>query len=191
MSTAGKVLVVLVLLTIPIWVVLIAGVARLNAENTQAVERLKIQVAKLEAESETMAREVQSLRDDISLEQIAMDEEQAIIRTKLAEIERIRTQTLEVAERVKLQYEGVLAAEKSALTAKEKRTAEFEAETKGLAEARAEVETRKTENAQMMDELAKLRAEFRTTLASNRKLVDRLLKGGSAPKPERAASVTQ
>ena len=90
MSTAGKVLTVLVLLVVPIWILLVAAVADLNTNGTQAVKTLQDQVSDLKAKVIDTQKNIASLQDQIALEQMAMDKDRTVIRTQLAEVERAR-----------------------------------------------------------------------------------------------------
>jgi hypothetical protein len=71
MSTAGKVLVALVLLVAPILVILSSAVAELNKSGTRAVESLKAQVGELKGDVAKNERDIVALKDEITLEQKA------------------------------------------------------------------------------------------------------------------------
>ncbi len=88
MSTAGKVLTVLILMVVPIWILLVAAVADLNTNGTQAVKRLQEQVARLETQVVANEKKILDLQDQIAFEQAAMDRDRTVIRTQLAEVER-------------------------------------------------------------------------------------------------------
>ncbi len=63
MSTAGKVLVVLVMLTSLVWMVLSAGVSQLNTNGNTRLHDLTEQIAKLQADFTQTQDEIASLRD--------------------------------------------------------------------------------------------------------------------------------
>jgi chromosome segregation ATPase len=174
MSTAGKVLIVLILLLVPVWIILVAGVAQLNTEATRQIANLKSDIAKLEADVAKAESDVQDMKDRIGLEQRATAEDLEVTRAKLAEVYRARTEVTETQERVKLEMEDVQAAVKSAGTELEQRKANQEAEKKALADAKDEVTRLQAETSDLMNELAKLREEFKSTVASNRKLLEQL-----------------
>ncbi|MHC5542181.1 hypothetical protein ACYOEI_28500 [Singulisphaera rosea] len=188
MSTAGKVLVVLVLLVLPIWIILVASVANLNTEWTMALKKLEGNIKTLEkqvADNEAMSH---GLKDQIALAQSTAETNHVVIRSKLAEIERARAETTQIKTAVDVQLDTLKAALASAESTREHRKTEAQEEEKAKGAALADVERLKGETNQLMDQLSKLREEFKSTLDANRKLVERLLRGGSTP-PARSASL--
>ncbi len=180
MSTAGKVLTVLVLLVVPIWILLVAAVADLNTNGTQAVKTLQDQVSDLKAKVIDTQKNIASLQDQIALEQMAMDKDRTVIRTQLAEVERARAATLEITKDVLLQKEMIDAAVKTAEAARDRRNAELEAEQQAKATVENDVARLQGENSELMSHLKRLRDEFKATLEENRKMVDRLQKRSSS-----------
>jgi chromosome segregation ATPase len=174
MSTAGKVLVVLILLLVPVWIILVSGVASVNTEATKQISELKQQVAKLEEDLAKTERDIQGLKDQISLEQRATSENLAVIRSRLAEYDRARTDVFEIQDRAELDLELIKNSLKGAQEARDQRVTELKNETQAKADAEAEVAKLKTETADLMDQLEKLRDDFKSTLESNRQLVERL-----------------
>ncbi len=73
MSTAGKVLSVLVVLVAMVWVVLTATVAELNRNGTRAVAALKDQLAKLEVEVRVAGQQLEAIKSETHNEQVRMD----------------------------------------------------------------------------------------------------------------------
>jgi chromosome segregation ATPase len=174
MSTAGKILVVLVLLLAPVWLVLVSGVAELNRSGGEQVAKLKAQVAKLEQEIAATQRGIAEVKGQIALEQAAMAEGLVRIRAQEADLRRARSETLEIASRVKYQLESMQEAARRAEATRDLRTVEKKQETDLKARAEAEVERLKQEHASLVDQLEKLRNQFKSTVDENRKLVDRL-----------------
>src|SRR4051794_848243 len=103
MSTAGKVLVVLVLLLLPVWIILVSTVATLNMEWTQALAKQKQQIATLESDVAKNQRAIADLQDKITLEQLATEEQQTVLRAKLADVERAKAEAIELLTGVKVQ----------------------------------------------------------------------------------------
>ena len=66
MSTAGKVLIVLVMLVIVVWIVLAAGVSQLNTNGNTKLHDLQTQVEKLEGDVAKTQADVVSLIDSTS-----------------------------------------------------------------------------------------------------------------------------
>lgn len=182
MSTPGKVLVVLVLLIVPIWIVLAASVARLNAEWTLAVRTLKDDIAKLEASVADNARQVQSLTDDVALAQEASEAEQIVTKAKIAEVERGRAEMIQVQTAVANQLDTLRSAVQTAEIAKTQREQEKMAVQSEKAATEAAVKKLMDENSQLMSHLANLRKEFKETFEANKRLVEQLLrKAGRSP----------
>ena len=182
MSTAGKVLTVLILMVVPIWIFLVAAVADLNTNGTQAVKRLQEQVARLETQVVANEKKILDLQDQIAFEQTAMDRDRTVIRTQLAAVERARSATIEIKRDLQLQLETIAAALKNAEVARDHRIAEQTAEIQAKADAEKNVDQLQGENSELMTQLQRLRGEFKTTLEDNRKMVDRLLRQ-SASRP--------
>jgi chromosome segregation ATPase len=191
MSTAGKVLVVLILLVVPIWILLASTVAQLNTEWTQALAKRDQEITKLEKDVQDNERAILDLRDQIALEQGAMESEQAVVRSKLAEVERGKAEMIQIQTGVANQLETLQTSLKTAESAKELRNAEFKAEGAAKAAAEAVVERLKGENSQLMDQLTALRTEFKRIVDSNKKIVESLRKSSVAKPPARRTSLAR
>ncbi len=178
MSTPGKVLVVLVTLTSLIWVVMVASVAQINTTGSEKLANLTTQVDKLEVDVAQAQRQLVAFKDQVGQAQVEMGLDVATIRSQQAAREKVRSDTIEMATRVKLQLAGFEASVQTAQTARDQREAEKKAEIEAKAQAEAEVVRLTTEHSRLTGQLAKLSKEFRTTLASNKRLIDRLLKSG-------------
>ena len=174
MSTAGKVLVVLVLLVAPVWIVMVSAVAELNKNAGKQLEDLKKQVATLENDLSTMKRDIVKLKDGIALEQEAMNLKLAATRARQADLQKARSDGREMASREKNQVADMQHAAKRAEATRELRAAEKKQETAAKGVVEAEVEKLKQEHAQLTEQLDKLRDEFKTTVDENRKLMARL-----------------
>jgi chromosome segregation ATPase len=174
MPTAGKVLAVLVLLVVPIWIVLISGVAELNKSGGSQVASLKKQVEQLDADLAKMEKDLAGLKDNITNEQRAMTEQLAVIRSHQADLQKARSEMIEYATRAKLQLASMQEAAKQAEAVRELRTNEKTQEIAAKAAAEAEVEKLKQDHAELVDQLDKLRNEFKATVDSNRRLLGRL-----------------
>ena len=181
MSTAGKVLVVLVLLVAPIWIVLFSAYAEYTKSGTQALAVQKALLVKETTAAKANERAVALAKDEIGLEQRAMDEQLAVLRSRQAGAERARTELAEVETRVKLQVAGIEAAAKNATLTRDERKAEQAAVREALAATRARVEKLQEEHAELTAQLDKLREEFKQTVESNRTLVNRLAKANHKP----------
>lgn len=174
MSTAGKVLTVLVLLFSIGWLVLFSAAAQLNQNYGEAIDRdKKAAVAKAEQAVKT-SEEAWATRAATVREQ-----EQASLETTLAQ-QRVSTAkgllatTLESQGRIRNQLEAMESAVKTAQAARDTRTKEREETETLLAERRAEVETLTKENADRLARLQDLRTRFQSLLAENTQLVQTL-----------------
>ena len=171
MSTAGKVLVVLVTLTTLVWIILAAGVARLNTNGNKALHDLSEQVAKAEVDLETTQQDIVSLRDETASNQEKVDRDLAVLRSRLADVEKARSQILEGLDRIQYQTEHVQETIKAAQANLEHRNAEKQAEEKALADARSEVETFVASSSQLRDQLKNLREKFQSRYKANVQMV--------------------
>jgi hypothetical protein len=192
MSTAGKVLSVLVVLAALACILLTAAVAQLNHNGTKAVDDLRKDVARLEAEVQTAVSELQKLKDDTHHRQFVTQNGLTVLQARQSDVEKVRSEVLEVGSRVALQMADAEAMEKSSRALKDLRVAEKAAETKAKADKEMEVETLKSENAGLLDELTKLREKFKATLQENKGLVGKLHQPGrSAPTTRGGAGTTR
>ena len=174
MSTVGKVLSVLVMLVAAAWVVLSAGVAQLNRNGTKAVEDLKKQISQFESDVSKAERDVHVFKEEQSLQMDATQAQLRVLQSKQADVEKARSEVIEIASRVTLQLANVEATVKSSEALRDLRVAEHKAEIEAKAEAEKGVETLKEERTKLIDQLTELRTKFKTTLDENRSLVGRL-----------------
>jgi chromosome segregation ATPase len=174
MSTAGKVLVVLVLLVAPIWILMASTVAQLNMNAGASLAALKTKVATLENDFSTMTRDVVKLKDQIAHEQEAMSQQLAVTRAHQADLQKARSEWIEIASRDNYQVAAMQEAAKRAEATRDLRAAEKVQETAAMQAAEAEVEKLQQDHAQLTEQLDKLRGDFKATVDENRKLMARL-----------------
>lgn len=187
MSTAGKVLSVLVVLVAVVWVMLSATVAQLNRNGTQAVEALQKKVAALEVQVVDASRSLDQLKESTHLEQLKTQADLTTIQARQADVEKARSEVKEIASRVQLQIADVDAMVKNASTHQKQRETEKDVETRALAAAREHVETLKDQREEMVGRLTSLRGKLQATLQQNKALTDRLRKS-SPSSPSALAS---
>lgn len=181
MSTAGKVLVVLIALVAVVWIVLTAGVAQLNRNGAKAVEDLQGQVAKLQKELQDTEEGLQKTKDDWSFDQYVTQRRLTELAAKQTDIEKLWSESKESLARVKLQLADAEASSKLAQEDKARMVADHQAETKALKQARADVETLKSERKDRVDRLTELRQKLKATLDENRSLVEKIQKKSGSP----------
>jgi hypothetical protein len=174
MSTAGKVLVVLVMLVAAVWIVLASAVTEWNKSGTEQVAKLKEQVEGNERQLAEVTRKVALLKADIALEQRAMAEQLAVTRALQADLQKARSETIEIASRVKLQVASSQETARQAAATKDYRIKEKTQENEARLAAEGEVERLKQEHARLVDQLNQLQDKFKATVESNRKLLGRL-----------------
>jgi chromosome segregation ATPase len=167
MSTAGKVLSVLVTLATLAWMILAAGVAQLQNNYSKALHDLEAQYEQLGSELEQTRNEVASLKDQTSTLQEKTDTELTVLRERVVDLEKERSRIVESLTR--WQYQ--LAMLEETIAGARATHEELKAEDKALADSKAEVQTLMADTSQLMDRLKKLRETFQSTQQANRELV--------------------
>ena len=180
MSTAGKVLVVLILISSLVWLVLASKVAVINANGAQMRDKFEQDFAKLEADSAQNRINLRLLKDQIAHTQVQMDRDLAVIRSRVAELEKARSGLLEVAARAKHGVDTINATIEAAGADLALRKAENSAEQTAFADLQNEVKRLQEEHGQLSDQLTQLRDQLKSTLSENRSTVQRLMRGPSA-----------
>jgi chromosome segregation ATPase len=167
MSTAGKVLIVLVMLMILVWVVLSAGVSRYNTNANTKVFELAKQVEDLQELVKKTQDDVASTLTQTSQEQEKIDRERALLGAKKSDLERARSQISDTLSSVKYELEIVEATAKTAQTDLDNRTAEHQEETKVLEKERADNQELMASCSKQRDQLASLRKDFKSKYHAN------------------------
>jgi septal ring factor EnvC (AmiA/AmiB activator) len=174
MSTAGKVLVVMVTLALLVWLGLLSMVAQRNANWGQKIKAQEEEIAKLQKEQVETREQLAKIKNDIARAQEAHDQTVAVLRSEKADREKNLSDTTEELERMKNRVKGQLITLETTDSHLKHRG---ESKTQTIADleaAKAEVEKLKGENSTLMAQLAQLRSEFLAMMDENRKLVDRL-----------------
>jgi chromosome segregation ATPase len=190
MSTTGKVLTVLIALVAATWVQLTASVTELNRNAAKQVAALKTQVDQLKADVARSTTSLRQLKDDTHQEQLAMQNELGVLEARQADAEKMKSEMIESATRVRLQLEGLEATVKAAQAQNERRLAERKAEEAVKKAALDNLQKLAAENDQLLEQLASLREHFRTSLRQGKDKVQRMLKPGNPP-ATRPASFTR
>ena len=197
MSTAGKVLAVLIMLMAVVWVFLTAAATQLNRNGAKAVEDVKNQVAKLEAEVNTAELDLQKTKDEWNQDQAATQNALTVLGARQSDVEKTRSAWQEILTRVTIQLANAESTVKASEVNRDQRVADKKSETEALAKAKADVEQLKADRSELMARLTELRDKFKTTLDENRSLVQRLQKKAGVPasrdatKPGRPASYSR
>jgi chromosome segregation ATPase len=167
MSTAGKVLVVLVMLVSVVWMILAGGVAQLNRNGNEALQKLTADLQKVEEDLADAKREIVGLRDQTNSTLETIDREVFFLRARQSNLEAARSQISESLSRLRYQLATVEETIKTAQTSLENRNKEYQDEEKAIDELRTEVKSIKTANSQLMDRLQSLRQNFQKTHRAN------------------------
>ena len=189
MSTTGKVLSVLAVLLALVWTVLTSAVAELNRNGTKAFEDLQGKYSKIAEDLKVAEHDFQTFQDKINEEQIETDNDLAVLRGQQAELEKARSQVLEITSRLNLDLELLAVTIKQATVDRDFRATEKVAEIKAKADAEAEVEKLKSENADSLARLTELRETFKSALEANKSMVEKLesKSGTTAPVARRTS----
>jgi chromosome segregation ATPase len=167
MSTAGKVLVVLIMLSLLVWMLLTAGVDQLNRNGNQALIVLTEKVAKLQGDVKTTQDEIVRVKDQTNVLQERMDRELAVLSARQNDVQRLASNVSEILSRVRYELATVQQTMQNAQQDRTERAAEVVADQKALDAARDEVKSLKATDGQLRERLASLRAEFKKTLKSS------------------------
>jgi chromosome segregation ATPase len=178
MSTAGKVLTVLAVLMLVVSIVMISAVAQLNTNQTQALDKVKADVAQLKTDVAQAEDTAIKLRVRINEEQAAKARELRLVGIRLSTAERQLTTTKENLARVQNQvdnYTKALATAKAGLEARVQEKADLETQK---AAGEALVKRLQGENDELLGQLTKLRTDFQEILKKNTDETEGLYKSG-------------
>ena len=160
MSTAGKVLIVLIMLTAVGCLVLAGGIAQLHYNANQKLDQLATEVEKTRAAIESTKLDIANYRDQTTLAQEKIDRDVTALESQQLDLERTRSQISDTLSR--LQYDlntvnGSIAGAKDSL---QNRINEFDADQKALADLRKDVQSLRSSNSELMGRLQSLRGQF-------------------------------
>jgi chromosome segregation ATPase len=167
MSTAGKVLIVLVLLTSLVWLVLASGVAQLNTNGNTRLHELTVQIDKLQTDFKQSQDEIVAVRDQTSTIQENVDRQITVLRARQSDLEKARSKIIEYMTRVQYQLATVKDTIEKAKTTLQHRIEEQASEQQALVQAKSEVEDLKGKNGELLSQLSTLRQNFETVYRSN------------------------
>jgi chromosome segregation ATPase len=185
MSTAGKVLTVLIMLVMVVWLVVMSAVTQLNVNWEEKIGKQQTQLDKLQKDAETAAADFLSLTEQARLKQDETDRNLREILGRIATAERRQSDVVEKLTRVKTELAEYLAAVEQANTNKATREAEFAQGEADLAKKKDEIAKAKGLNSDLRDQLAKLQEEFKRLLAENAAQVEKAARegGGGVSRP--------
>jgi chromosome segregation ATPase len=167
MSTAGKVLSVLILVASLVWVTLAAGVDQLDRNANRALVDLRGKVVKLQDDIKDTQDLVAQTKDQTTLMQEEMDRGLAVIFARQNDVQRNASTIRELLTRVQYELTTVQHTVETAEKARNERAAERVQEQRDLDQVTAEVADLKAKDAELRARLQSLRDEFRKTFALN------------------------
>jgi hypothetical protein len=172
MSTAGKVLVVFVMLTALVWMILAGGVAQLNRNGNQALQKMSDDLEKVQGDLQTAKHEILDLRSQTTLTQEKIDRDIIVLRSRQADLENSRSQVMENLSRLQYQLATVEDTIKNGRATLASRIAEHQDEEKAITGLRTEVQDLIADNSQLMARLKSLRDQFQSTHHTNLKMLN-------------------
>jgi len=177
MSTAGKVLVALILLSSLVWISLAAGVAQLDRNGNAALARLANEYDAAQKNLVQAQADIARIKDETTVFQESVDAQLTAIRSRLYGVEGHNSRLTELVNRLQYQLETVQNTVEAGEQLRDQRIAEKQEEEKALADAQAEVQELMAESAKLTDRLESLREEFKKTFESNVDMVASAEKG--------------
>jgi hypothetical protein len=160
MSTAGKVLVVLIALASLVWTILTAGVTQLNRNANQALVVLAERAAKLAEDVQLTKEEAAQVRDQTVVLQEKMDRDLAVISARQNDAQRMSSSIREILSRVQYELASVQQTSQAADKDRTERANEKATEEKDLTKAREEVIALKATDQELTLRLTSLRDKF-------------------------------
>lgn len=189
MSTAGKVLVVLVALaTIP-WIILFSMVYQLNENWGLEIQNLSKAVAATEQEAARMRGELDRTLHEASSSQVERDNQLTVLRGRLSDAEKQNTLIAEAQARMQHQLDTLNVAIKAAQTAAERRAKEKEDTNQALADTREAVQVLRQDVDAKYQQVTDLQSRFRKLMDQSRKQLHQAGRAGADGTRIRAASL--
>jgi chromosome segregation ATPase len=191
MSTAGKVLTIVVALGLLAWIVMFSLITDLNKNWAAHIQKLTNDLEAVKKDVADREDKFDKLITDIRLSQAKTDKEFNRVRIHVSRVEYLRSQAEENRERLRNQVASVKAVEKNSADTNEFRLKEQQESQQQLAAARQKVMNLQSVVGNLMDELGSLRDDFKKLLAENKQLLDRLENRSTRSGRIRAASLVR
>ena len=180
MSTAGKVLTVLILLVTVVWVVMLSAVTQLNVNWQDKITAQQKSLDQATADFEKARADGLSLTEQARSKQ---DESVREVRLRLDKIMRTETRlssTIEDLTRIKAQVNDAVSSVEIAKANLATREAEKIKDQETLAKTRDEIAKAQALNADLKGQLDQLQGDFKRLLAENAAKLERASKEGAA-----------
>ena len=186
MSTAGKVLTVLVLLVMIGWIVMLSAVTQLNVNWEQRIAQQEKTLEDANKKADDATRAIIELTESARVEQTNKARDLREVEDRIIAAERRQSTNNEHLTAVQFQLSAYLAAVEKAQANNATREAEKAKAIDDLAKKRDEIAKLQAVNGDLRDQLAKLQDEFKQILADNTAKLNAGGQGRPAPKPASA-----
>jgi len=167
MSTAGKVLTVMVLLVMIGWIVMLSAVTQLNVNWEERITKQEKTLQETTDRVDAATKSILDLTEATRVEQTSKARDLRDVEDRIIAAERRQSSNKEHLTAVQFQLASYLAAVEKAQTNHATREAEKVKVTDDLAKKRNEIARLQGVNADLRDQLAKLQDEFKQILADN------------------------
>lgn len=167
MSTAGKVLTVLILLVMVGWIIMLSAVTQLNINWQAKIARQETDIKNSETKLAKATVDYRNANEATLVEQAAEDRDLRDLRSRIAALEARLSVKTEDLTRTQIQLADYEAAVARAATHKTHREAEHAKAEADLAGKRTEIGQRLEENSQLREQLARLQDDYKRILSNN------------------------
>ena len=187
MSTAGKVLTVLILLVMMAWIVMLSAVTQLNVNWQTRIAKVEADLTSAKTRLADNTAKALDLTERTRAEQSSKDLDLREIQGRTAAAEARQSSKTEDLSRIQIQVAAYQAALERAEVNLATRLAERTKTQEDLAAKRVEIAKKQDENNQLRDQLAKLQDDFKRLLTNNAKQLDKDGSGSDRPTPRSAS----
>jgi chromosome segregation ATPase len=171
MSTAGKVLVVIIMLVSIACLMLASAVVQINYAGNRMLDQIAKDLAKAQEDLEATRFETIQVRDKTILVQEKIDRDLTTLRAQQADLVRSRSQLVDMLERLKYDLDAENRKIELARAALQTRNSEFDADEKSLDDLRRKVQGLKASTGQQTERLQSLRSQFQQNYRSSREML--------------------
>ncbi len=167
MSTAGKVLIVFIMLLSIVWIILTAGVTQLNRNGNRELNELSKQAAQKAEDVRSTRRETAQVKDQTTVLGEKTDRDIAVLDARLVDAQQMSSSIKNRLLHVQYELASIQQTQTNAETDRTQRADELTAEKTHLANARAEVKNLQATDRNLRDQLQGLRKKFHETYDFN------------------------
>jgi predicted nucleic acid-binding Zn-ribbon protein len=161
------------MLTALVWMLLAGGVAQLNRNGNQALQKLADDLEKVQGDLQTAKHDVLDLRTQTTLTQEKIDRDITVLSSRQTDLENARSQVIETLARLNYQLATVEDVIKNGRATLASRIAEHQQEEKAMDDLRTEVRELIADNTQLMGRLESLRHQFQSTFQQNVQMLNK------------------